>query len=44
VAKFFIFKKNSKKSKNKKSQKIDELTRGTSSNGVNPDLTERTNL
>jgi len=44
---FLIFKKNSKKNSknnNKKIQKIEELTRGTPSNGVNLDLTEMANV
>jgi len=51
VAIFLIFLKkfknnnnNSKKNNKKKIQKIEELTRGTPSNDVNLDLTERTNL
>jgi len=42
---FLIFlKKLKKKIKNKKIQKNEELTRGTPSNGVNLDLTERANV
>jgi len=46
---FQYFKKNSKskfkiKKNKKKIQKIEELTRGTPSNGVNVDLTARTNV
>jgi len=50
VAIFWFFKKIQKikkkiqKNKNKKIQKIEELTRGTPSNGVNLDLTEMTNV
>ena len=43
----FKIKKNKKKIQkkiNKKIQKIEELTRGTPSNGVNVDLTARTNV
>jgi len=38
VVKFLFLKKNPK------IKKIEELTRGTSSNGINSDLTERANL
>jgi len=37
-------KKKIQKKNNKKIQKIEELTRGTSSNGVNLDLTARANV
>jgi len=39
-----LIKKFKKKNNNKKIQKIEELTRGTSSNGVNLDLTGRANV
>ena len=48
LKKFKIKNKNTKfkiqKKINKKNQKIEELTRGTPSNGVNLDLTERANV
>jgi len=48
LKKFKIKNKNSKfkiqKKINKKNQKIEELTRGTPSNGVNVDLTARANV
>jgi len=41
---FFDFFKKIQKKINKKIQKIEELTRGTPSNGVNLDLTARENV
>jgi len=43
-AKILFFKKNSKKKLKIKKLKIEELTHGTPSNDVNPNLTKRVNL